>query len=248
MTMNEDGKVLGLKAVRRSSPTQHVRDQLLAAIERLDYPPGSLLPSERVLCESLGVSRVSVREAIAGLEAIGLITVQHGKGAYVRERPTGQYAAPFGKYVEVYKEELLDLMKVRGALDALAAEEAALVASPVGLAEVKAACDAFEEAANTVPVDFGVLASRDLQFHLAIAQAAASDLLYKLLSDLHSLLADSRRITLSQSGQIDRSIHQHREIADAVLSGDASTARQVIAEHVLNVRQWVEAFQVADVE
>ncbi|MCL4421775.1 MAG: FadR family transcriptional regulator [Actinobacteria bacterium] len=249
MTTTEDGaKVVGLKAVRRSSPTQEVREQLLAAIERLDYPPGSMLPSERVLCEQLGVSRVSVREAIAGLEAIGLITVQHGKGAFVRERPTSQYAAPFGKYIEVYKDELLDLMKVRGALDALAAEEAALVASPKGLAAVKDACEAFEHAAQKTPLDFELLASLDLQFHLAIAEASSSGLLHKLLTDLHGLLADSRRITLSQPGQIERSIHQHAEIARAVQSGDATSARQLIADHVLNVRQWVETFHAIEPE
>ncbi|MCG2799991.1 MAG: GntR family transcriptional regulator, partial [Cellulomonas sp.] len=68
-----------LTSIKRVGPTQLVREQLLVAIESGAYAPGSALPSERVLCETFGVSRVSLREAIAGLEATGLITVQHGR-------------------------------------------------------------------------------------------------------------------------------------------------------------------------
>jgi GntR family transcriptional repressor for pyruvate dehydrogenase complex len=232
-----------LKAVGRFSPTQQVRDQLFEAIQRGDFPPGSLLPSERVLCESFGVSRVSVREAIAGLEAIGLVSVQHGKGAFVRETPSELYAVPFGQYLETYKTELLELMKVRGALDALSAEEAARRASPADRAEIEAALERYRAAAEGTDTDFDQVAALDVAFHLAIARASGSSLLYELLVELHGVLEESRRILLAQPGQLLRSVHQHEEIAAAVLSGDAALARRTIDEHVRGVRDWIEEFQ-----
>ncbi|WP_461008778.1 GntR family transcriptional regulator [Streptomyces capparidis] len=57
-----------------------------------EYPAGSLLPSETALIERYGVSRPTVRNAIAALRAQGLIEVVHGKGSYVRGVPAGPKA------------------------------------------------------------------------------------------------------------------------------------------------------------
>jgi DNA-binding FadR family transcriptional regulator len=66
---SKGAKKPGYTLLSTVSRTQQVRDQLEAAIERGDYKPGERLPSERELVELLGVSRVSVREAIRSLEA-----------------------------------------------------------------------------------------------------------------------------------------------------------------------------------
>jgi GntR family transcriptional regulator len=56
-----------------------------------EYAPGTRLPSEAQMIGAYGVSRPVVRQAIAALRAEGIVTVQHGKGAWVREQsaPTG---------------------------------------------------------------------------------------------------------------------------------------------------------------
>ncbi len=230
---------VGFSAVRRGSPTQLVREQLFAAIQRGDYQPGSLLPSERMLGESFGVSRVSVREAIAGLGAMGLITVQHGRGAFVRESVTEQYAGPFGRYLELHREQLLELLKVRGALDELAAEEASLNGTPEGLRRIVDACDGFRHALEAEDRDFARLAELDVAFHLSIAKATGGELLPRLLSELNGIFDESRRMTLARSGQLDRSVKQHQAIADAILAGGARVAGRVANRHVNSIRQWV---------
>lgn len=230
----------GLRSVQHVSPTQQVREQLLAAIEKGDFPAGSMLPSERVLCATFGVSRVSVREAIAGLEAMGLITVRHGRGAFVRDRVATRYAGPFAKYLELHKTELAELLKVRGALDELTAEEAALHGSTDGLAKVAAACRSFKEAAEAGPHDLAKLAELDVAFHVSIAESAGGELLPKLLRELNGLLDESRGITLGMDGQPARSAQQHQAITDAILAGDARAARRAASRHVAAVRMWLE--------
>lgn len=225
-----------LRSVQHVSPTQQVREQLLAAIESGEFAAGSLLPSERVLCATFGVSRVSVREAIAGLEAMGLVSVQHGRGAFVRDRVATRYAGPFGRYLELHREELIELLKVRGALDELTAEEAALHASAEGLSKVAGACRSFNEAAEAAPPDLARLAELDYAFHISIAEAAGGELLPKLLRELNGLLDESRRVTLGLPGQPQRSAQQHQAIADAILAGDAPAARQAANRHVAAVR------------
>lgn len=233
--------VHGLRLVTRVSPTQQVRQQLLAAIEQGEFPPGSLLPSERVLCETFGVSRVSIREAIAGLEAMGLVIVRHGRGAFVQPGVGSRYVGPFASNVEAYRDELIELLKVRGALDELAAEEAVLRSDRGGLARIVERCEEFRVAAEYEgEIGLDQLAQLDVAFHMSIAEASGGPLLPKLLHDLNTLLEDSRRLTLSLKGQLGLSVRQHQAIVDAILAGDGRRARRAVERHIAGVRLKVE--------
>lgn len=234
----------GFSAVERVSPTQQIREQLIAAIESGEFPPGSSLPSERVLCESFQVSRVSVREAIAGLEAMGLITVQHGRGAFVRESINDRYALPFAKYLQIHRAELLELIKVRGALDELAAREAALYADESALEEVERAGRAFEEAADAG--DLSTAPELDRAFHLAIANATKGELLPRLLLDLNELLTESRSATLAQAGQLQKSAGDHRAIVKALLDRDPAAARRAVERHMSRLNDLLESLPSED--
>lgn len=66
---------------------QKIADELRAAIHRGDHQPGDVLPSESQLCDTYGVSRPTVRHAVAILRSEGLLDVEHGRGAFVRRRP-----------------------------------------------------------------------------------------------------------------------------------------------------------------
>ena len=231
--------VEGLATVRRVGPTQQVREQLLAAIERGDYPSGSLLPSERVLCETFGVSRVSVREAISGLEALGLVRVQHGRGAFVGSPASNLRSGPFAKYLEAHRDEVLELLKVRGALDELAAEEAALHGSEESLARMVAANEAFRLATEAPDQDYERLAVLDVAFHVSIAQCSGGILLPKILMQLNGLLEESRRLTLANRSRAVRSAREHQRIVDAIRGHDARAARRAAARHMRAIRALV---------
>ena len=225
-------------AVKRVSPVQEVRDQLFAAIEQGTYARGAALPSERELCASFGVSRVSVREALAGLEAMKLITIQQGRGAFVRESANEQYLGPFTKYLELHRDELVELTKVRGALDELAAAEVAVTRDPEALAAIESACLAFEEAAGRD--DRAAASARDLDFHLAIADNVNGDLLPRLIHELNGVLADSRAATFSHEGQLSHSVREHRAIVNAIRKGDPAAARRAVHKHMARISEWLE--------
>jgi GntR family transcriptional regulator, transcriptional repressor for pyruvate dehydrogenase complex len=114
-----------VEAVKRVHRSHAVRDGLLAAIRRGELKPGDSIPSERRLGETFGVSRVSVREAMRSLEAMNLVEVHHGRGAFVSDGPGTRFAEPFTNWLEIHRDAVIDLLKVRGALDELAAGEAA---------------------------------------------------------------------------------------------------------------------------
>jgi GntR family transcriptional regulator len=71
----------------RSSLRHRIADELRERLERGDFMAGARLPSEPELARKLGVSRSSLRAAIALLEADGLLRRMHGSGTFVTERP-----------------------------------------------------------------------------------------------------------------------------------------------------------------
>ncbi|HET8894230.1 MAG TPA: FadR/GntR family transcriptional regulator [Gaiellaceae bacterium] len=223
----------GIKRVQR---VQEVREQLEAAIERGDFKPGDKLPSERELVEMLGVSRITVREALRSLEAVGWVEVHHGRGCFVVER-VDSYRQGFARWLAVHREELLELLRVRGALDGVAAETAAERRDPEALASLQDAHEAFANAAKQSADDLDLLCELDIAFHEAIAQASGSALVMRLLRELNRYLAESRMITLAPPGRPARSAREHAAIVEAIVQGRPRQARSAVVRHLAAVRE-----------
>jgi GntR family transcriptional repressor for pyruvate dehydrogenase complex len=212
-----------------------VREHLEAAIKRGEFKPGDRLPSERELTEIFGVSRVSVREAISSLDAVGLVEVRHGHGCFVTE-PSGEQGA---RWLALHHGEALELLTVRGALDELAAREAASRAEAV--ADIGAAHEAFA-AASEAGARVDELSELDVAFHMAIAEASGSPLLADLLRDLHRHSADvSRAHAYVPAERSTQSARDHAAIVDAIAAGDAERAGAAAAAHVARARELVAA-------
>ncbi|MDQ4028563.1 MAG: GntR family transcriptional regulator [Actinomycetota bacterium] len=222
--------------IERTPRSELVREQLEAAIARGDFRPGDSLPSERELVDVFGVSRVSVREAIRSLEAVGLVEVFQGRGCFVAKGPTDGYFGPFARWLEIHKDEVVDLLKVRGALDELAAESAAQRADARSLARVRKAEEAFSRAIEDSGTRLDRIVELDIEFHLAIAEASGSKLMTHLLDDLNSHLHESRRIALSPDGRPKESAKEHSLIVRALVDGKPADARAAAARHVDAVR------------
>jgi DNA-binding FadR family transcriptional regulator len=226
-----------LRAIKRTQRNEEVRLQIEQAIRRGDFAPGERLPSERELVETFGVSRVSVREAIRSLEALGLVRVHQGRGAFVTDRRSG-LGEPMARWLDVHRDEVLELLAVRGALDEQAAVATVEHADAATLAAVRAAEAAFAEAvAQQASMD--ELVPLDIDLHVVIAEASGNRLLYDLLSDLHHYLAESRYLAFSPKGRPEQSAVEHREIVDALAAGDAEAARRATARHIASVREVV---------
>ncbi|MGH3873804.1 MAG: GntR family transcriptional regulator [Candidatus Binatia bacterium] len=75
---------------------QQVADRLREAIVTGEYPPGQALPSESALAAQYGLNRTTINKAIRLLSAQGLVTVEHGRGAFVRTpRPVMQVSTAY---------------------------------------------------------------------------------------------------------------------------------------------------------
>lgn len=226
-----------LRAIKRTQRNEEVRLQIEQAIRRGDFAPGERLPSERELVETFGVSRVSVREAIRSLEALGLVRVHQGRGAFVTDRRSG-LGEPMARWLDVHRDEVLELLAVRGALDEQAAVAAVEQADAAALAAVREAEAAFAEAVER-QASMEELVPLDIDLHVGIAEAGGNRLLYDLLSDLHHYLAESRYLAFAPEGRPEQSATEHAEIVDGLEARDAVAARAATARHIASVREVV---------
>lgn len=227
-------------AIERVNRSEQVRSQLERAIRRGDYAPGDRLPSERELGELFGVSRVSVREAISALEAVGLVDVQQGRGSFVAGPRADTYADSFGRWVEAHRTEVMELLDVRGALDELAAGFAAANASAADIETIRRTQDAFAAAIDDPGIDIDRLEQLDIAFHESVAAAGKNSLLADLLHDLNHHLSTSRRAVLALGARRPKAAAEHLRILEAIETHRPDLARARARHHIRAARRVLE--------
>jgi GntR family transcriptional regulator, transcriptional repressor for pyruvate dehydrogenase complex len=228
-----------LRTIKRTQRSGEVQRQIETAIRNGDFATGERLPSERELVETFGVSRVSIREAIRSLETLGLVRVYQGRGAFVNDRRSG-LGEPLARWLDVHRDEVLELFDVRSALDGFAAELAVRNYDDDKIDAIARAEQAFAEAAHD-GASAADLVSLDIDFHLAIADAAGNRLLHDLLSDVHLYLTEARHLVLSSGERSAQSAEEHARIRSAIAARDAAAAVAATHDHFASVRDHVAA-------
>ncbi|MEA2583142.1 MAG: GntR family transcriptional regulator, transcriptional repressor for pyruvate dehydrogenase complex [Thermomicrobiales bacterium] len=214
------------------------------------YPPGSKLPSERELRDEFGVGRSTVREGLRALEAVGLIELQQGRGAFVRDRvdDADPAKAPFADWPSSYEWSIEDIVEARLTVETRAAGLAALRRTDDDLAEMLRQLDAFQAASEAS--DLSALVLADIAFHDAIAKCG-NQIFVSLLKSLRALGVRSRRTSLAQPERWPTVMRRHKSIYEAIVLGEPHTAAQRMERHLLDFarelgvdvpmyRQWMD--------
>ena len=127
-----------------SAITRQIEELILQGVLR----PGDRLPSERELSETMEVSRPTLREALADLEARGLIVTRPGGGTFIAEVLGSAFAAPLIELFATHDTALFDYIAFRRDMEGLAAEHAATNATDADLTVIDNAFRRMEEAAR----------------------------------------------------------------------------------------------------
>ena len=217
-----------LAAGRSRHAFENCVERLATAIRLGIYPPGEVLPPERDLADTMGVSRATLREAIAALRSAGMVTTTRGRGGgtvvdYEPIEPgVGGTDSLSGR-----RDELMDSLRFRRIVEPGAAQLAASRdSSPADRQQLVEAVQAVTAAAGTA-----AHRQADSRFHLAIASVTGSarliDAVTGVQADLHDMLLAIPVLPVN----IEHSNAQHAAILDAVLTGDAGRARRVMEDH-----------------
>ncbi|MGD0790463.1 MAG: FadR/GntR family transcriptional regulator [Terriglobales bacterium] len=222
------------EVVRRNKVYEEVAKQ----IERLilnKLHPGDKLPSERELAEMLQVSRSSIRDAIRGLELMGLVEPRQGAGTIVRELSAEAVVNPFANALKRRQELVSELLDFRKMLEPPLAARAAGHASPDEISEMEEILQRQEK-----KLSHGDAAiDEDAEFHYSVALASGNSVVLKVLDILMDLLRDTRERSLQLKGRPQKSLAGHRRILAAIKRHDGEAAKAAMRRHIEDVEEIV---------
>jgi len=200
----------------RSVLADQVKDRLLSDILAGRYAPDARIVETQVARE-LGTSQAPVREALRGLEALGVVEITPFRGARVR-RPT--------------RAELLEAYAVRSALESLGAHLAVPRMDDADLAELAGYVDAMQAAARAD--DGHAVAEADARFHGRIVELAANGTLEKVWRSLEPF--SRTYITLVVPGADPKwSADLHVPILAALRQRDAEAVVTALERHFAEI-------------
>jgi DNA-binding GntR family transcriptional regulator len=199
-------------------------DALRRKIVRGELAPGRRL-SEPELCETLGISRTPLREALKLLATEGLVTLRRNRSAIVAPLNPG---------------ELRGLFEAESCIESFAAGLAAERMTSAELKRLRALQERME--AHQGRGDLDGYFDLNQQIHRLIVAGAKNPALCEAHDVLLGRLARARYLALEVQGRWEESILEHREILSALESRDAEQARRLFAGHIGRTGDAIAAF------
>lgn len=204
-----------MRNVARTSLVDAAIAELRREIAEGVWPVGTKIPSESRLAESLGMSRLSVREAVRVLAHAGLLHTRQGDGTYVTATDESEVALRR----RLDKAAAMDIIDVRRGLDLVAARLAAQRRTDDDLAAMRAALARRDAAAEASDLD--AFADADVDFHVSVAMAAHNALLGDLYRSMSEALHDSVRDQEEAAFEPDP---WHADLLEAIENRDCTKA------------------------
>jgi GntR family transcriptional repressor for pyruvate dehydrogenase complex len=219
-----------------NSISRAVPEVALQAIRKLiteqGFGPGDVLPSQRDLALQLGVSRASLREALSSLSALGVISVQPGKGVFVQSlidlpRSDSGLSWPFAAQASP-----VDIFQLRYALEGFAAGLAAVTLTTDELDALEDNVEAMRDELRAE--DFDAAARLDFEFHRRILRASGNQAMLSILSTSAEMFLESQKLPFIRPERAMETWQEHRKILRALARRASGAAQKAMQEHVRN--------------
>ncbi len=233
--------------IQKTSVSRQVVDYILGCIDRGELKRGDRLPGEREFAESLGISRVPLREAISALALMGIVEKRHGEGNYIAESSTNMLGQILRTGTILDNSLSDELFETRGMIEGTSARLAARNAGNEDIAALYSALELMEEAVPAY-VDgdkclADMLALDDL-FHLQVAAATHNRFYIQFVSIMHTAGTDMGLYEKAYGRHPEKyyeSVKFHRSLCEAIAAGDEALAQDIMCRHIDSIRMDTES-------
>ena len=210
---------------------QEIVDQIQAQVQTGKLNPGDRLPPERELAEQFGVSRTAVREAIKSLAEKGLVTVEVGRGTFVRAMTSDNVVEAMALLLGDERGNLAALQVARELLEIPIARLAATNRSDEHVAQLSALLRDMEITQRDPQRFIGA----DTDFHIELARATGNPVLEVLSQTIVALMRKQRILLTDFEQEIPAALNSHRAILKAVTARNSKAAGAAMQDHLEHV-------------
>ena len=217
-----------LKRIKTESLRSQVYVQLKSRLMEGVWKIGEKLPSENELCNTFGVSRVTVRAAIQQLEILGLVETKHGGGNFVKDFSTIHAMDAFHPLIQINEnQDIITVLEYRKIIEKGA----------IGLAAPKISrkdIEFLEETYTTMlscTDDPKKHANADYLFHYRLVQIAQNPIVTKVYGIINVILSATMVDIVDLLG-CEIGLRYHRKLIDALKSGDKVECEVLMDAHI----------------
>lgn len=212
-----DKELLGIQVVRK----------IISLVSTGAYKPGRKLPSERKLCEQLGVSRGTLRQGLADLENLGVVGIVPRSGIYIRKysykKLPKKILPPNFKNVG-----LEDIINARKIIEIPALTLACEKATKKEIKLLDNLIVKMEQSVDNLPEFLRC----DAEFHQAIVAASKNFVLVTAFKSISEYLKYSQVYTSSHEGEESKALEFHKKIFNAIKNKQNKSGSKILKHHL----------------
>lgn len=216
-----------LEPINNITVVDEIIERLVGLIVDEGLKPGDRLMSERELMARLAVGRSSLREAIKTMSTLGVLEIRRGTGTFVGYGDMSILTKPLAWGLFVNQTDIQHVIEARSVIEIALAGWAAERAAEEQIAEIGRLLGELD----AVQGDMERYVELDLAFHLAIAEAAHNDIMANVLRMFQHVLRVWMETTYREAGDTKDSMAIHRELYEAIRTGNVQAAREAMTEH-----------------
>jgi len=185
---------------------------------------GDTLPPETKIAQDLAISRGSVREAVKGLESLGVVEVRRGEGLFVRDTNLDPLLEVFSFGSHFDPSLLAELLELRTWLETAVIGDVVKTVSELHLKEIALSLSEWEK-----DLKQGILHTKDDQrFHRSLYKILGNQTLLRLLAVFWTVFENIGIEDIRRDPTPMETWEEHRAIYEAVLKHDKKDARKAI--------------------
>jgi GntR family transcriptional repressor for pyruvate dehydrogenase complex len=222
----------GGPAIERRSISEQVANRIMAMIKSGNLKSGDRLPTEAQMGIAFGISRPPLREALKALTLMGVLESRQGGRYTVTDLSPSRLVAPFNVMLSVGDYDVNEHFEARLVVDLELIRLCTVRATPEQRQRI------MQHAVDGKAFFHDAVAFRllDIEFHQSLNDAAGNRLLSALAQGLYDIGLDVRRVASAMPGNIEKSVGQHIEVAEAVMAKDPAAAVAAYRRHLEHVR------------
>jgi DNA-binding FadR family transcriptional regulator len=225
------------KNLKEKTVVQKIIDEIKNSLIKEELLPGDKLPSEEQLCKNFFVSRISVREAIKMLSALGVVTIKRGNGTYISK---GVNLSAFNSLIFqliLQEKSSKELAELRTMLEIGILEVVMDKRTQEDIIEIEESIKNFEKEYSRETLDRERLSQCDLDFHLKVTEATHNVLIIGIAEAIFQLYVASFSKILYKKSSVKESIRVHKMIFEGIKSRDIKKTRNLIYK---SSKRWQE--------